>query len=124
MTTLEAYPWYRGSDGTLNYVTYDDLPADAYGVWNYWSKDGHGIHFQFELVPCGDHVRIYILDQPSYGGHPDDSIPTHRLFDEDGRYYVCITHKHRPRNTREALTWAIGWAEGTLRYIATGRSFS
>jgi hypothetical protein len=124
MTALETYPWYRGDDGALRYVTYDDLPADAYGIWNYWSKDGRGIHFQFELVPCGDHVRIYILQQPGYAGWPDDSASTHRLVDGGGRNYVCITHAHRPRDTREALTWAVGWAEGTLQYIDSGRPFS
>jgi hypothetical protein len=102
----------------------DYLPMEAYGVWDYLARDGV-TRFQFELVPVGGVVLIYIIQAPDYGWWRNtDTHATHRLTDSVGRKYICIQANLAPTNTRDAVSWMTYWAEQTVRYIRTGEPFS
>jgi hypothetical protein len=123
MTNTEDTFRMLGSDGRVTYTSYSAAPSDVH-VWDYWASDRASTHFRFELVPFGDHFRIYILMQPSYQGRAEDLVPTHRHRDEIGRYYICILPGNEPQTVGEAMSWYSYWAERTIEYIATGRRFT
>ena len=82
--------------------------------------------FGFELVPQSDGtVRLYILEQPSYGLNDSSLTETHRYYDDASRlHYVCIKDHLAPRNETDARDWADYWSQMTAIYIASGRPFS
>lgn len=84
----------------------------------YRTRDGR-TDYAFEIIEVTPRSwRVYILDQPGYGGRATDGHSTHRLGDGRGTY-VCWTD---PITTLDAAkTVAASWAEGTERYRATGR---
>ena len=78
-----------------------------------------GSRFELALAELAAHDwRVYILSQPDYGRRPRGEVSTHRLHDRGG-YFVCWTK--RLRTARDAYYLGVHWAEGTQRYIATGR---
>lgn len=84
-----------------------------------------GDRFEFDLVPQrSGEVRVYIVSQPGYGGRAADGHSTHRYHDPRRGHYVCVDTKLAPTNVRDAASWADYWADGTARYIRTGRAFS
>lgn len=90
------------------------------GTLVYYSLDGTAaFRFRFEIQPSGG-IRIYVLEQPGYRGRSEESIPTHRIFDQ-GRTYICFDPL--PQSTEEARKVARAWSELTLRYIRTGERF-
>jgi hypothetical protein len=81
--------------------------------------------FTFDMVRQADgEVRIYILDGPSYGRRATDGHSTHRYTDYRGRPYICVERGLHPTNFHDAESWARYWADGTAKYIRTGRPFA
>ena len=89
--------------------------------------NGRDYSFAFELVDMrtAEGWRLYILDQPGYGQWADGCHETHRHLDrQSGLHYICIAQGRQPVATvAEAKGLARLWAEGTARYIDTGRGF-
>lgn len=86
---------------------------------NYRTLDGT-VDYEFFFVHLPGGWRIYILDQPSYDGWPEDAASTHRHFDDD-HPYICWT---KPITTFErAKEIATRWAEATEEYRETGTKF-
>lgn len=115
----------RRSSFAWNHTTiyFDTWADDAYGQYTYLTRD-RSASFIFELKPVyGGTVRIFILQQPSYGRRASDGHSTHRI-DIGGRPYICIADHLQPTNVPDALSWAVSWAEQTARYIRTGYRFS
>jgi len=105
---------------TIHFSNWDH---HAYGTFHYTTRD-RSCDFTFDLQPVGREVRIYIVQQPSYGSQPSDGHSTHRLGIGSGRPYVCIEGGLKPTNVPDALSWAVYWAEQTADYIRTGRAFT
>ena len=106
-----ASPDARPLSGPLPYIP---------GTLVYYSLDGTAaFRFRFEVQPRGG-IRIHILEQPGYCGHSEESIPTHRIF-ENGHTFICFDPP--PATTEDARRIARAWAELTLRYIRTGERF-
>ena len=105
-----------GSEEPL--VGRDRIPPGTFYTLKYRTKDSEqDYEFSFEEQSDGS-WRAYIVSQPSYDGHPDDSHTTHRL-SEGGRKYVCWD---RPiRTLAEMKTVAALWADCTQAYRKTGR---
>ncbi len=104
-------PGERGLQGLLPHIP---------GTLVYYSLDGTAaFRFKFEVQPHGG-IRIYVLEQPGYRGRSEESIPTHRIF-ENGRKFICF--EPLPQTTEDARKVARAWAELTLRYIRTGERF-
>ena len=103
-------------------IRFSDWADDAYGNFDYTTRD-YSCSFTFDLQPIESEVRIYIVEQPSYGRRASDGHTTHRL-GLPHKPYVCVEHRLRPLTVPEALSWAIYWAEKTAAYIRTGSSFS
>ena len=66
--------------------------------------------WSFEEQSDGE-VRIYILDQPSYGGRADGAHETHRYGLSSDRPYIC--YEPPPDNREAAIQIAKAWAERT-----------
>lgn len=90
------------------------------GTIVYYTVDGTtAFRFRFELQANGD-IRIYILEQPPYGGRDASPQTTHRL--SDGvRRYICF--EPLPRTREDARKLAKAWSELTLTYVRTGKRF-
>ena len=87
---------------------------------NYRTSDGAADYaFIFEEQRDGT-WRAYIQRQPAYRGRATDAHSTHRLSDGD-RKYVCWTESLR--SLAAAKQVAAAWADGTQKYIRTGRTF-
>jgi hypothetical protein len=90
------------------------------GTIVYYSLDGTAaFRFRFEGQADGG-IRIYILEQPSYAGRDQGSLPTHRL-SAAGRFYICF--EPLPTTSEDARKVARAWSELTLRYVRTGERF-
>lgn len=84
----------------------------------YRTRDGR-VDYGFDILEQGPNDwRVYIKSQPSYQGRAEDADSTHRLSDSRG-VYVCWTDPITSETA--AKTVAASWAEGTQRYIGTGR---
>jgi len=105
---------------TIRFSNWDN---GAYGIFNYSTRD-RAFDFVFDLQPLGREVRIYIVNQPSYGSRASDGHTTHRLGLDTGRPYICIDQPLQPTNVPDALSWAVYWAEKSAEYIRTGRPFN
>lgn len=103
-------------------IRFSDWSDDAYGIFQYMTRD-YAYNFTFDLQPIESEVRIYIVEQPSYGSRASDGHSTHRMGLPD-KPCVCVDHRLRPVTVPEALSWAIYWAEKTAEYIRTGKKFS
>ncbi len=89
-------------------------------IETYRTEDGHD-YFLFRFDTMRGEVRIYVLKQPSYGARVQDGHSTHRYVDGSGEHYICWDG--HCRNLDEAHQVAKAWAEGTQRYVQTGRRF-
>jgi hypothetical protein len=66
--------------------------------------------------------RIYIREQPDYGGQPESGHATHRFFDEvRGQHYICWDRDISSLD--DARKIAAMWAERTERYRKHGITF-
>jgi hypothetical protein len=106
-------------------IDFSRWPDDAYGIFNYTSRDGTA-DFEFDLRWTGAEVRIFILKQPSYQDRCRCGECTHRLGlkDDPPEPYVCIKDGLEPTNVPDALSWLVYWSENTVAYIDTGNKFS
>lgn len=75
--------------------------------------------FSFEIQPGGD-WRVYILQQPGYGGREEDAHSTHRLSD-GGRRYICWSTIIP--SLEQAKQVAAMWADATEKYVCDGTRF-
>lgn len=83
----------------------------------YRTSDG-GADYVFDFEHHPGSWRIYIVDQPPYGGRHEGTIETHRLTDA-GRRYICWD---RPVPTLDdAKGIAAMWADATQEYVRSGR---
>lgn len=90
------------------------------GTIVYYSLDGTAaFRFSFEAQPSGG-VKIFVLQQPDYGGRDQGALATHR-HTEAGRFYICF--EPLPRTSEDARQVARAWSELTLRYVRTGQRF-
>ena len=78
----------------------------------YRSRDGSAF-FQFRFTPLAGDIRIHILEYPGSGS-------CHVLHDPNGAY-ICWSGAIRSMAAAEAV--AAMWAEATLVYQRTGRTF-
>ena len=78
----------------------------------YRSRDG-GSFFRFRFTPLSGDIRIHILEYPGTGS-------CHVLHDDNGAY-ICWSGAIRSMAAAEAV--AAMWAEATLVYQRTGRTF-
>ena len=85
----------------------------------YRTLDGT-MDYEFCFVHLSGGWRIYILDQPSYAGWPQDSHATHRHFDKVGPY-ICWDIPITTLEDAKKIT--ARWAEATERYRKTGKTF-
>jgi hypothetical protein len=79
---------------------------------SYRSRDGSA-RFRFRFTSLGDGIRIHILEYPGNGS-------CHVLHDSRGAY-ICWSGAIRSMAAAKAV--AAMWAEATLIYQRTGRSF-
>ena len=94
------------------------------GPMVYYANDRHGRtdrEYRFNYKKINGAWRAYILRMPSLGNRDTRSIPTHRLWDDTNKPYICwqgtITSLHDMQNiSRE-------WADCIQEYIATGKRF-
>jgi len=86
----------------------------------YRSVDGTTyFRFAFRRRPDGS-IRIYILEQPSYGHRETGPHDTHRIASRSHRVFICWDQMIR--TMRVAYGIAQLWSEETLRYIRTGQA--
>lgn len=78
----------------------------------YLSRDGSSL-FQFRFMPLGGDIRIHILEYQGSGS-------CHVLHDHRGAY-ICWSGAIRSMAAAKAV--AAIWAEATLVYQRTGRTF-
>lgn len=81
------------------------------------TSNGRNYKFSFERQLDGS-IRPHIADQPDYGSRSDAALKTHRMQDEDGRWYV--PWEEALYTVAEAKEAAAAWAKRTDVYIDTG----
>ena len=92
------------------------MPVDGGGVTKWYrSRDGAAL-FRFAFKDLGDHIAIYCLVRPDFGGHDADSHKTH-LFSSG---QLCFVAGREPRDLAHAERLAQQWAEYFLEYRRTG----
>lgn len=79
---------------------------------SYRSRDGSAF-FRFRFTPLGEDIRVHILEYPGNGS-------CHVLHDSRGAY-ICWSGAIRSMAAAKAV--AAMWAEATLVYQRTGRTF-
>lgn len=81
------------------------------------TSNGRDYSFSFERQLDGS-IRPYITGQPDYGSQSEAAAETHRVQDEDGRWYVAWDE---PLYTvAEAREVVAEWAKRNDYYIDTG----
>jgi len=86
----------------------------------YRCEDGR-TDYEFCFTPLEDSTwRVYILNQPGYGGRNDSLHATHRLIDDRG-HYICWTDSLLTEEAARSV--AKLWSECTQNYILTGERF-
>src|SRR5262245_27613569 len=78
----------------------------------YRTRDGRS-YFRFRMSQVGGHLRIYILEFPG-------KRSCHVLRDASG-HYICWSGRIHSISAAKAI--AATWAEATLTYQRTGRTF-
>ena len=94
------------------------------GPMIYFANDRHGstdkeYRFNYKKVDGG--YRAYILKMPDLRGRDGKSIPTHRLWDENNKPYICWNQK--VTSLKDIQTISKVWADSIQEYIATGKRF-
>ena len=94
------------------------------GSMVYFANDKHNQadkEYRFNYKKINGAWRAYILRMPDLHGRDGRSIPTHRLWDENNRPYICwnttITSLKDMQNISRV------WADSIQEYIATGKRF-
>lgn len=89
----------------------------------YFANDRHGrkdkeYHFNYKKIDGA--WRAYILRMPDLGSRDPNSIPTHRLWDND-QPYICWNG--RVTSLKDIQTISRHWADAIQEYIETGKRF-
>lgn len=94
------------------------------GSMIYFANDRHyqaDKEYRFNYKKINGAWRAYILRMPDLHGRDGRSIPTHRLWDENQKPYICwnttITSLKDMQNISRV------WADSIQEYIATGERF-
>ncbi len=85
-----------------------------------------GFTFQYVKDPeDSGKIKVYINDQPSYGGLDTTSEVVHVWPGKNGSPpYICIKSDNKPASLSEAKKLAHDWADRTEEYIRTGVTIS
>ncbi|MCC6348312.1 MAG: hypothetical protein IT347_01810 [Candidatus Eisenbacteria bacterium] len=114
---LAALAAASNNDSRNSVVSGSSRSSDSDG-WSrtltYRSRDGSSF-FRFRFTPIGGDIRIHILELPN-----PRVGSCHVLHDAQG-LYICWSTAVRSMAAAKAV--ALMWAEATLIYQRTGRSF-
>lgn len=94
------------------------------GPMVYYANDSHGSNdkeYRFNYKKVNGSWRAYILRMPSLGNRDARSIPTHRLWDENNRPYICWDKTVTTLKDMQNISRV--WADCIQEYIATGKRF-
>ena len=94
------------------------------GPMVYYANDTHGAadkEYRFNYKKVNGAWRAYILRMPSLGNRDPKSIPTHRLWDEENKPYICW--KGTVNSLKDMQNISRVWADCIQEYIATGKRF-
>jgi len=88
----------------------------------YRTNDGKA-YFEYSFVNVGNYYEVDIVSQPSYNSRDSSLHSTHRLTSKRGGHKVCFGNESDANSLNKTKKLVEAWAEGTWRYIQTGRSF-
>ncbi len=94
------------------------------GSMVYFANDRHGQadkEYRFNYKKINGAWRAYILKMPDLHGRDANSIPTHRLWDENHNPYICW--KGTVTSLKDMQNISRVWADSIQEYIATGIRF-
>lgn len=94
------------------------------GPMVYYANDTHGAtdkEYRFNYKKVNGAWRAYILRMPSLGNRDARSIPTHRLWDDDNKPYICWNSSVTSLKDMQNISRV--WADSIQEYIATGKRF-
>lgn len=94
------------------------------GPMVYFANDAHGAYdkeYRFNYKKVNGTWRAYILRMPSLENRDPRSIPTHRLWDDDNKPYICW--KGTVNSLKDMQNISRVWADCIQEYIATGKRF-
>lgn len=94
------------------------------GPMVYYANDTHGAtdkEYRFNYKKVNGAWRAYILRMPSLGNRDARSIPTHRLWDDDNKPYICWNSS--VTSLKDIQNISRVWADSIQEYIATGKRF-
>lgn len=94
------------------------------GPMIYYANDHHGgtdKEYLFNYKRINGAYRAYILQMPDLRGRDGRSIPTHRLWDENNKPYICWNRTVTSLKDMQNISRV--WADSIQEYIATGKRF-
>ena len=94
------------------------------GPMIYYANDRHGgtdKEYRFNYKRVNGAYRAYILKMPDLRGRDGRIIPTHRLWDENNKPYICWNQT--VTSLKDMQTISRVWADSIQEYIATGTRF-
>ena len=94
------------------------------GAMIYFANDKHGRadkEYRFNYKKINGAWRAYILRMPDLNGRDPNSIPTHRLWDENNNPYICW--RGTVTSLKDMQNISRVWADNIQEYIATGKRF-
>jgi len=94
------------------------------GSMIYFANDKHGRadkEYRFNYKKINGTWRAYILRMPDLNGRDPNSIPTHRLWDENNNPYICW--RGAVTSLKDMQNISRVWADNIQEYIATGKRF-
>lgn len=94
------------------------------GCMIYFANDRHGQadkEYRFNYKKINGAWRAYILKMPDLQGRDANSIPTHRLWDENHMPYICW--RGTVTSLKDMQNISRVWADSIQEYIATGTRF-
>lgn len=94
------------------------------GSMVYFANDRHGQsdkEYRFNYKKINGSWRAYILRMPDLRGRNPNSIPTHRLWDDNHNPYICW--KGTVTSLKDMQNISRVWADSIQEYIATGQRF-
>lgn len=94
------------------------------GSMVYFANDRHGQadkEYRFNYKKINGTWRAYILKMPDLHGRDANSIPTHRLWDDNHNPYICW--KGTVTSLKDMQNISRVWADSIQEYIATGTRF-
>lgn len=90
----------------------------------YFADNRHNLpdrEYKFNYKKINGSWRAYIVKMPSLNGRDANSIPTHRLWDENHLPYICW--QGTVTNLKDMQNISRVWANSIQEYIATGTRF-